>query len=69
MEEKDAQSTERTYEDCQAKSIQELGELHFLDLAFLVHRLCRYPGGREAHLQQCGGSSHDPEGSQMLFYV
>ncbi len=30
MEEKDAQPTERTqpYEDCQAKSIQNLGELH-----------------------------------------
>ncbi len=25
-----------------------------------MYTACRCPGGREAHLQQCGGSSHDP---------
>ncbi len=28
--------------------------------AFLVHRRCRCPGGREAHLQQCGGQFARP---------
>ncbi len=28
--------------------------------AFLMHRLCRCPGGREAHLQQCGGQFARP---------